>query len=130
MLTMCKANVIITCLPQFHSAPGRSSSFSQHSDRSEPRSSCWGGGGPCGGPAASLQFTVYWSRMSTVCFATRGVALRVPGMQPRLQWNRVLLLANVLLQYAFYSALILLTSSILSADMLFMFSSPIDWYTS
>ncbi len=41
----------ITCLPWFHSDPCRSSSSSQHSDRLEPRSCCWGGGGalwrPC-----------------------------------------------------------------------------------
>jgi hypothetical protein len=32
----------ITCLPQFHSVPCRSSSSLQLSDRSEPQSSCWG----------------------------------------------------------------------------------------
>ncbi len=46
----------ITCLPRFHSTLCRSSSSSQHSDRLEPQSSCWGE--PFGGIAISLQYTV------------------------------------------------------------------------
>ncbi len=43
----------------------------------------------CGGPAASPQ----WSSRSTVCSSPEGAAVRVPGMRPHLQWNRVRLLA-------------------------------------
>jgi hypothetical protein len=52
----------------------------------EPWSRCWGE--PCGGLAASLQYTI-----STVCFLSRGSVVRIPGMHPHLQWNRILLLA-------------------------------------
>jgi hypothetical protein len=56
-LGRCADNVKNQCdltmlLPRFHSAPCRSSSSSQHIDRS----SCWGE--PFGGPAVSPQYTV------------------------------------------------------------------------
>ncbi len=48
----------------------------------------------CGGPVASLQYTVSLVQWSTVCFLPWGGAMvHVPGMHPHLQWNQVLLLA-------------------------------------
>jgi hypothetical protein len=34
----------------------------------------------------------HWSSWSTVCFPPMGAAFCIPGMHPRLQWNRRLLL--------------------------------------
>ncbi len=49
----------------------------------------------CGGPAASLQYTVslvHWVNRLIPAWGGGG-AVRVPWMHPHLQWNRVLLLA-------------------------------------
>ncbi len=44
----------------------------------------------------------HWSSGSTTCFLPRGEVIRVPGMQPHLQWNQVLLLAMSPYTIAFY----------------------------
>jgi hypothetical protein len=78
---LCEKLAVIThCLPRFHSTPCRSFSTLQHSEWLEPRSSCLGGGGPV--EALQLHTTTqsHWSSGSTICFSSRGSALRVLGI--------------------------------------------------
>jgi hypothetical protein len=79
-------------LPRFHSVPCMSSSSSQHSDQLNPPVKLLGGR-----PVEALQLhsktQSYWSSVSTVSFPPREAAVRVLGMHPHRQWNRVLLLA-------------------------------------
>ncbi len=75
----CEKPAVTThCLPRFHYTSCRSSSSSLHSDQLEPWSSCWGGAlwRPCNfTPTQSHQ-----SSGSTVCFPSRGSAIRILGM--------------------------------------------------
>ncbi len=77
----CEKPAVIThCLLRFNSTPCRFSSSSQHSDRLEPRSSCWGGGAlwrPCN---FTPRHSENMSSGSTVCFPSGGSAVHVLGM--------------------------------------------------
>jgi hypothetical protein len=91
--------MITHCLSRFHFTPCRSSSSSQHSDRLEPRSSCWGGAlwRPC-------NFTPIHSLIGLVgqLFASRlGDQQFASGVCTNSQWNRVSPVSAVSLQYVY-----------------------------
>ncbi len=74
----------ITCLPQFYSAPCKSSSSSQHSDQLEPWSSCWGS--PVEALLLYSNTQSHWLSGSTFCFPPMGASIRVSDMHLH-SWN-------------------------------------------
>jgi hypothetical protein len=79
---MWKASCDHTYHPRFHSTPYWPSSSSQHSDRLELRSCCWGGA--LWRPYNFTQIhSLNYSSVLTICFQSRGSTVRVPLSQ----WN-------------------------------------------